>query len=148
MKILNKVQFDTETQAKLDYIDELRKMHDIDYARKCKIDAILKEYHEMIDTDIWYEAAKAWVNEKIDQNYHKLKTFYYLDNTGYLLSTGLDGGLTYSSTLPDIQLNTIDNTILISELHNADPKIEGYEFERFCIDYKRKHEEGQNNSSI
>ena len=132
-------------------LEHLKKLHDHEYARKCILDDLEKEYNSMIRTDIWYEAAKEYLNKRIDtfklislindfKSKHDLWGFGNLLYAADYLSIG-------SCIAPlDIEFaindgRNSDKKISIKELHNAYPNVVLEDkFKQFCIVYKANHE--------
>ena len=155
---INRKQLHPEIQEQL---EELKKMHDYNYAKKCVLDKLEAEYQTMIDTDLWYDAAKRYLRDKISTS--KLDSliwdFKYKHN---LLDSQLQGicyapdyygnvliadtangeGMIYH----DIEFNIRDGKnkkkISIKELHNPYPDVHlDDDFKMHCINYKRRYEE-------
>ena len=142
-------------------LELLKKMHDYDYAKQCVLEKLEKEYQEMVDTEIWYEAAKTYLNSKISTSKFDtlLWDFKYkhslFDWSGNVLtindSTGWQNGISYTQFSPpgsssDINFMVHDGDeqkwLSIRELHNPYPNVElDDDFKMFCIKYKRDVEE-------
>ena len=129
-------------------LEHLKKLHDYDYARKCILDDLEKEYDSMIRTDIWYEAAKEYLNKNINNNNfdslinnfkskHDLWDFAMLYAGDY---TSLGSCIAPLDIEFDIR-DGINNKISIKELHNAYPNVVlENKFKQFCIVYKANNE--------
>ena len=133
-------------------VEHLKKLHDYDYARQCILDDLEKEYKSMIRTDIWYEAAKEYLNKKINTNKLNLlisnfrcKYSIWGDNlSGFVYANDYMGCSYLSASDIEFSINDGRNSnkkISIKELHNAYPNVELEDnFKQFCIVYKRSHE--------
>ena len=135
-------------------LEHLKKLHDHEYARQCILDDLEKEYSLIIRTDIWYKAAKEYLNRrintfKLDSLINDIKYKYNLwEDSGliyvgdYGVSTSASGS--YLSLDIEFDINdggNSDKKISIKELHNAYPNVELEDtFKQFCIEYKRSHE--------
>lgn len=130
-------------------IEHLKKLHDYDYASKCVLDELNKEYDSMIRTDIWYEAAKEYLSKNINTYKFDNLLFSFRNNysiwgdslmCGIVYSNSYGG--TYSSVIEfDVRDGADNNKISIKELHNAYPDVKLEDkFKQFCIEYKRKNE--------
>ncbi|MFW5847691.1 MAG: hypothetical protein ACOCVF_02115 [bacterium] len=139
---------------KADKIDELEKevhklkmLHDYDYAIKYKTKQLLDTYQELVNTPEWYQAIKAWLNRKIDRIVDNLWWKFKMDhptpityNPLYPFLIGYKGGeLTAITNGTDIFItcedgNQIKLNTAISSIHK-EPEVEGYEFEKFVIEY-------------
>ena len=131
-------------------LEHLKKLHDHEYARQCIIDDLEKEYNSMIRTDIWYVAAKKYLNNKIntyklDSLISSFKSKYSLwSSSGLVYADNYIGGSYLSPSDIEFSINDgrdSDIKISIKELHNAYPDVVLEDsFEQFCIEYKRSHE--------
>jgi hypothetical protein len=108
-------------------LEELKKMHDYSYAKKCALEKLEKEYQKIINTDIWYDAAKAYLNGKINTSkldslifdFKHKQSLYDWSNSG----EGVEYNSDYASNYTDRSLvysvnnifSIIDNRIKIED---------------------------------
>jgi hypothetical protein len=135
-------------------LEHLRRIHDYDYACKCVLEDLEKQYQEMIRTDIWYEAAKDYLYKKIDTSKFDNLFYNYRLTAREYPTYFLDGelltytGLNYTSMnlSNDIIFTFYDKTnnikkISIKDLHNPNPDVElDDKFKMHCLKYKANNE--------
>jgi hypothetical protein len=138
-------------------LEELKKMHDYSYAKKCALEKLEKEYQKIINTDIWYDAAKAYLNGKINTSkldslifdFKHKQSLYDWSNSGEGIEYNSDYATNYTDrSLVDnayvdfVRFRVDDNNgeerwITINDLHQTTPKVELKDkFKMFCIKYK------------
>lgn len=140
-------------------LEELKKMHDYSYAKKCVLDKLEAEYQTMIDTDIWYKAAKEYLRNRIstskfDSLLWDFKSKHELiDWSGHGICYAGDYGVSYVAAPmtfleeKDIKFSVTDDDgeqrwMSINDMHQTKPDVElKDDFKMHCINYKRRYEE-------
>lgn len=119
-------------------IDLLKRRTDPVYAQKCAVENLLSEYKKFVLSDEWYDATKTWLHLRLDEIF---KRYSFSDHIG-LVYAG-DYTLHYSDrTLidksyfdQDITFKVNGRSVSVKKLLNENPEVDGYEFEKFVVNY-------------
>lgn len=142
MGYITKDHLSPELQEELDY---LKKLHDPDYAKQFAVEKLLNDYKSMVDTDIWYEAAKEYLKSRVSLIEFNvlINNFKFKHNLYDPIISG-DGNYDLITIQSGGDYNTVvwvdeDGGVLKNFHYQLNPEIEGYEFEKFCIKYKENN---------
>jgi len=80
---------------------------------------------------LWFEACSEYIRKRVDDICKSYNKKWFLSSGGFL-TIGNDIGDNWSN---DIVFYINGKTVKVSELLNSYPEIEGFEFEKFVIQY-------------
>lgn len=119
-------------------VDLLKRRTDPDYAQKCAVENLLNQYRKLVLSEEWFEATKKWVHLRLDKifNRYNIPFSVGLAYAGNFAPHYSERSLIDKSFFDhDIIFTVNGRSLSVKTLLNENPEVEGYEFEKFVVNY-------------